>query len=108
MNEQKLSFVMRELGHDSWAKGNTQLAAAVRMYSGQPLTKELYPMIAKASGGGNGATVERRMRYAVGQAWERAPVEVRNAYFGTTIGSGRRAPTLGQYIARLREIADED
>lgn len=107
MNEQKLSFVMRELGHDSWGKGNAQLAAAVRMYSGQPLTKELYPMIGKASGC-RGDAVERRMRYAVDRAWGRAPVQVRNTYFGTTIGSGRRAPALGHYIARLREIADED
>lgn len=107
MNEQKLDNLLLELGHDDFNRGTQQLRIAVRLYDGQPLTKELYPAIAKAAGT-SAARVERNIRHSIGKAWQRCPIEVQYRMFGNTVNPNTGRPTVGEYVARLAKLCHED
>jgi two-component system response regulator (stage 0 sporulation protein A) len=107
MNEKKLNETMLQLGHDDRTSGTAALRAAVRMYEGQPLTKELYPAIARATGS-TAARIERNIRTAIDKAWLRADPVVQRQIFGRSYDLRRGKPTSGEYIARLAALIRED
>ena len=107
INEEKLDNLLLELGHDDFNQGTKQLRIAVRLYEGQPLTKELYPTIAKATGS-TAARVERNMRHSIDKAWSRGNPAAQQKWFGYSIDPNTGKPRAGEYIARLARICRED
>lgn len=106
INEEKMDEILLELGHDDFNRGTAYLRSAVRMYEGQPLTKELYPAIAKAHGS-TGARVERCIRHSIEKAWSRGDEAARLRYFGFSIDPNTGKPRAGEYIARMAKLCRE-
>ena len=107
INEEKLDNLLLELGHDDYSSGTKQLRIAVRLYEGQPLTKELYPALARAANS-SPARIERNMRYAIEKAWSRCPYDTQFKFFGNSIDPRTGKPRVGEYIARLSRICREN
>lgn len=107
INEEKLDNVLLELGHDDYNSGTAQIRAAVRMYEGQRLTKELYPALAKACGS-TASRIERNMRHSIEKAWSRGSEEAQTKYFGFSVDPDSGKPTVGEYVARLARICREN
>lgn len=103
IDEQKMDEILLELGHDDFNQGTKQLRAAVRLYEGQPLTKELYPAIAKLYGS-TPARIERNMRHSIEKAWARGSTEAQYKYFGNSIDPRSGKPTVGEYVARMARL----
>ena len=107
INEQKLDAILLELGHDDFSRGTAYLRQAVKMYEpGMPMTKDLYPGVAKAVGS-TGARVERCMRHSIEKAWLRNNLQGQLKYFGWSVDPDRGRPTVGEYVARLAKICQE-
>lgn len=107
INEAKMDDILLELGHDDFNQGTKQLRIAVRLYEGQPLTKELYPAIAKATNS-TPARVERCIRHSIEKAWSRGNPAAQHKWFGYSIDPNTGKPRAGEYIARLARICHEN
>ena len=62
------------------------------------VTKELYPMIAKAYNT-TPSRVERAIRHAIEVAWNRGKLETIDSLFGYTVHNGKGKPTNSEFIA---------
>ncbi len=100
IDEGKLDEMLLRLGHDDFNRGTAQLRIAVRLYEGQPLTKDLYPGIAKVARS-TPARIERNMRHSIEKAWSRCPYDERLRFFGNSVNPETGRPTVGEYVARL-------
>lgn len=108
VNEEKMDNVLLELGHDDFNRGTAYLREAIKIYEpGRPLTKEIYPAIAKQRHS-TAARVERCMRHSIEKAWQRGSVEAQHKYFGFSINPETGKPQVGEYIARLARVCHED
>lgn len=107
INEEKMDNVLLELGHDDFNRGTEMLRIAVRLYEGQPLTKELYPAIAKLKDS-TPARVERCMRHSIEKAWSRGNPDAQMKWFGYSIDPNSGKPCVGEYIARMARICREN
>ena len=108
INEQKLDAILLELGHDDFSRGTAYLRQAVKMYEpGMTMTKDLYPGVAKAVGS-TASRVERCMRHSIEKAWLRNNLQGQLKYFGWSVDPDRGRPTIGEYVARLAKICQED
>ncbi len=106
INEEKMDELLLTLGHDDYNRGTAQLRIAVRLYEGQPLTKELYPAIAKVAGT-TPARIERNIRHSIEKAWDRCPYDERLRFFGNSVNPNTGRPTVGQYVARMARLCRE-
>lgn len=107
-NAQKLDAIMLELGHDDRVIGGGLIREAALIYErGMSLTKDLYPGLAKAHGTTPSA-VERNMRHAMEKAWSRADYPAQQRLFGSSTNPASGRPTVGEYVARLARVIDED
>lgn len=106
INEEKMDNVLLELGHDDYNRGTKYLRAAVRLYEGQPLTKEIYPAIAKQYGS-TAARVERCIRHSIEKAWNRGDSGAQLRYFGHSVDPSTGKPRAGEYIARMARMCRE-
>lgn len=107
INEEKMDDILLELGHDDFNQGTALLRRAVRAYEpGMPLTKELYPALARAAGS-TPARVERNIRHSIEKAWGRNDFHTQLKYFGWSVDPERGKPTVGEYVARLHKLCRE-
>lgn len=107
INEEKLDNLLLELGHDDFNRGTAYIRAAVRIYEGQPLTKELYPAIARTAESTPGR-IERCMRHSIDKAWSRGDSKAQLRCFGYSVNPDTGHPTVGEYISRLRRLVHEN
>ena len=103
-----LDEILLDLGHRENLNGTEFIRHAVAIYKpGMAITKELYPAIAKAAGS-TPQRVERSMRHSIETAWTRGDYMTQERYFGYSVDPERGKPTVGEYVARLARICNEN
>lgn len=104
INVEKVDEMLLELGYPEHLTGTEALRTALLMYRpGMSITKELYPAIARAIDS-TPARVERAIRHATENAWDRQGYGTSLKYFGNTISPEKGRPTNIELIARLERI----
>lgn len=108
VNTDKLEKIMIELGHSERHSGTGLIRLGIAIYRpGIGITKELYPAIAKAAGS-TPSRVERAMRHSIATAWSRGSLDTQLRIFGHSINPKTGVPTVGEYLARLHRVCDEN
>lgn len=109
LNIALLDKTMFWMGFQEHLIGTDMLRYAVEHWRrDMALTKELYPMIAKAFVS-TPQRVERAMRHAMQVAFVLGDSDTIRDCFGNTIGVGKMAPTIGEFVARMAKVcADAD
>lgn len=105
--EQLVTNIFHELGMPAHIKGYEYLRYAVlRVIENRNLlhsvTKELYPMTAKAFGS-KASRVERAIRPAIEVAWTRGDADNISKLFGCTVLSSRGKPTNSEFLAMIAD-----
>lgn len=108
VNSEKLEQIMIELGHSERLSGTRMIRLGVAIYRpGIGITKELYPAIAEAAGS-TPSRAERAMRHSIATAWSRGCLDTQQRIFGHSINPNTGVPTVGEYLARLHRVCDEN
>ena len=97
----EIDGLLTELAVPYHLKGFPYLVEGVKICSERgllPMTKELYPQIAKKFGT-TPSRVERAMRHAIEVAFDRAPIETIQSYFGQSVNPLKGKPTNREFIA---------
>ncbi|MCD8118662.1 MAG: sporulation initiation factor Spo0A C-terminal domain-containing protein [Lachnospiraceae bacterium] len=107
MRERLLADYLHSLGIPAHLKGYEYLKRGVEIAMNDPsalcaITKELYPDIARSCGSSS-VCVERAIRHAIENAWNRGNLLLRNDLFGTADGNITGRPTNGEFIAMVAE-----
>ncbi len=105
--EQLVTKIFHELGMPAHIKGYEYLRYAIlRVLENRELlhsvTKELYPMTAKAFGS-KPSRVERAIRHAIEVAWTRGDADNIAKLFGCTVLSSRGKPTNSEFLAMIAD-----
>lgn len=105
--EQLVTNIFHELGMPAHIKGYEYLRYAVlRVIENRELlhsvTKELYPMTAKAFNS-KPSRVERAIRHAIEVAWSRGDADNISKLFGCTVLSSRGKPTNSEFLAMIAD-----
>ncbi len=105
--EQRVTNIFHKLGMPAHIKGYEYLRFAIlRVLENKSLlhsvTKELYPMTAKAFGS-KPSRVERAIRHAIEVAWTRGDPENIAEFFGCTVLSSRGKPTNSEFLAMISD-----
>lgn len=105
--EQLVTNIFHELGMPAHIKGYEYLRYAVlRVIENRNLlhsvTKELYPMTAKAFNS-KPSRVERAIRHAIEVAWSRGDADNIAKLFGCTVLSSRGKPTNSEFLAMIAD-----
>lgn len=105
--EQLVTNIFHELGMPAHIKGYEYLRYAVlRVIENRSLlhsvTKELYPMTAKAFNS-KPSRVERAIRHAIEVAWSRGDADNIAKLFGCTVLSSRGKPTNSEFLAMIAD-----
>lgn len=105
--EQLVTSIFHELGMPAHIKGYEYLRYAVlRVIENRSLlhsvTKELYPMTAKAFNS-KPSRVERAIRHAIEVAWSRGDADNIAKLFGCTVLSSRGKPTNSEFLAMIAD-----
>ena len=105
--EQLVTNIFHELGMPAHIKGYEYLRYAIlRVIENRNLlhsvTKELYPMTAKAFGS-KPSRVERAIRHAIEVAWTRGDADNIAKLFGCTVLSSRGKPTNSEFLAMIAD-----
>lgn len=105
--EQLVTNIFHELGMPAHIKGYEYLRYAIlRVIENRNLlhsvTKELYPMTAKAFGS-KPSRVERAIRHAIEVAWTRGDADNIARLFGCTVLSSRGKPTNSEFLAMIAD-----
>ena len=105
--EQLVTNIFHELGMPAHIKGYEYLRFAVlRVIENRSLlhsvTKELYPMTAKAFSS-KPSRVERAIRHAIEVAWSRGDADNIAKLFGCTVLSSRGKPTNSEFLAMIAD-----
>lgn len=103
-----VTAMLREIGMPASLKGYPYVRDAVLLAMQDAsllhaVTKVLYPSIAKRHRT-TASCVERSIRHAIEEAWNRGDPEKLHAYFGSQIGSTKRKPTNGEFIAAITDL----
>lgn len=108
INEKKVDEMLLELGYPEHLTGTQMLRDAVRYYRpGMSITKELYPALAAAANSTPGR-IERAIRHATENAWDRQGYGTALKYFGNSISPEKGRPTNIELIARLERLCREN
>lgn len=105
--EVTVSEILHRLGVGANLKGYQFLRTAIVMaildesILGR-ITKELYPSVAKRHST-TASRVERSMRHAIENAWDRGDIEALEHYFGYIVRSQRGKPTNSEFIAVISD-----
>ena len=67
------------------------------------VTKALYPGVAKRYGT-TSSRVERSIRHAIEEAWDRGDPDILQKYFSYTVSSTKGKPTNGEFIAAIVDM----
>lgn len=101
INMQELNNKMLWMGFRDNLQGTAMLREAVQLWElGMPITKELYPMIAKKFGS-TPSRVERCMRHAIESAWDRGDLRTIDSVFCGTVSARRGLPTVSEFVSRM-------
>lgn len=105
--EQLVTNIFHELGMPAHIKGYEYLRYAIlRVIENRNLlhsvTKELYPMTAKAFNS-KPSRVERAIRHAIEVAWTRGDADNISKLFGCTVLSSRGKPTNSEFLAMIAD-----
>ena len=105
--EQLVTSIFHELGMPAHIKGYEYLRYAIlRVIENRNLlhsvTKELYPMTAKAFNS-KPSRVERAIRHAIEVAWTRGDADNISKLFGCTVLSSRGKPTNSEFLAMIAD-----
>ena len=100
--------ILVELGVPENIKGHSRLVAAICIAIRNPdslnaITKELYPAVAKEFQD-TPSRVERAIRHAIENAWDRCDYDVLRHYFGNTVSPTKGKPTNSEFIARISNM----
>lgn len=109
--EQRIRLHLHILSFQPHRDGYTQLCKGLPLLCqepNQPLSKQLYPAIAKATGCSDGRSVEHSIREAICAAWENRDDTVWNRYFPPNAEGTRRCPSNKQFLLRLVETILEE
>lgn len=101
--ERSVADVLKHIGISTNVKGYAYLSSAVISVMEKPemighVTKLLYPKVAHMHHT-TAATVERMIRHAIDEAWQRGDTEVLGEYFGYTVSRSRGRPTNSEFIS---------
>jgi two-component system response regulator (stage 0 sporulation protein A) len=110
LNERKLDEIMIELGFPENLRGTDYLRRAAAEWlrdPGQSLTKDLYPGIAAAVGA-ESMQVERCMRHAIERAWQQGNPDMQRRIFGWTYSAQMGRPRVGEFVARIARVCNEN
>ncbi|MBQ8238604.1 MAG: hypothetical protein IJZ39_10705 [Oscillospiraceae bacterium] len=100
--QEQTKSMLRELSFGAYHDGYVQLCIGIPRYAQdtiQGMCKELYPYIADELGHGNWHSVERSIRFAIMDAWERRDSEIWETYFPNL----QKPPTNKVFIATLAD-----
>jgi len=105
--ETVVTEVIHEIGVPAHIKGYQYLRHAITMVVEDmdllsPVTKELYPAIAKKNNT-TPSRVERAIRHAIEVAWNRGKIETLNNLFGYTVHNDKGKPTNSEFIAIIAD-----
>ena len=101
----QVSNMLLSLGVPTKLRGYGYLREAVLLMAKRPaqsITKELYPAVA-ASCGATAAQIERSIRSAVKNSWQRQEDTTWKTYFPTGDAGNRRSPTNSELITCLAD-----
>lgn len=101
----KVKRAMLELGVPDNIKGHRYLAYSLELVINDPeyieqVTSILYPKIAEKFNT-TPSRVERAIRHAIENTWDRILPETCDKYFGGTISPFKGKPTNSEFIARM-------
>ena len=107
LNEIIISKILREIGVSCNLLGYDYIKASIIIGLDEPnafrmITKELYPRIAKQFGS-TSSRVERGIRHAVENAWDRGNLEILHNIFGYSTSSEKGKPTNSEFLATVVE-----
>lgn len=98
--------ILLELGFAMHLNGCTYLQAALPMYADDPslqMKKELYESIAAMFHASDYRAVERSIRSAIHDAWERRDARIWEKYFPGNTVTKETGPSNKQFISRIAE-----
>ena len=103
---EKVSAVLHETGIMPNTKGYKYLKKAILLTADDPailssITKRLYPAVAEAFGT-SAACVERSMRYAIQNTWDRGRFRETDLFFNNS--KNRQKPTNAEFIATIADL----
>lgn len=103
----RITDVMHMLGVPAHIQGYRYIREAITMLVNDmsmvnDITKVLYPKVAETFQT-TPSRVERAMRHAIEVAWDRADLEVLQAWFGYTISITKGKPTNSEFIALVAD-----
>lgn len=104
--ELAIGKILHQIGFSAKLKGYTYLREAIMMVIDNPsiinrVTTVLYPTIAQ-NHKCDAASVERAMRYAIKEAWDKGNISTFKTYFGYAIKNPKR-PTNSEFIALIAD-----
>lgn len=105
--EGRITAILHEIGVPAHLRGYHYLRQAILMAVRDPgaasaFTKILYPAVGKHFGS-TGEQVERSIRTAIEQAWQRGDTDAQQRYFGSTLSAARGKPTSSELISQLSD-----
>lgn len=105
--EEKISKIFINVGIPPHIKGYSFLREGVKMAVEDPdiinsITKRLYPMIGKRYST-TASKVERAIRHAIEDAWNRGRIDNINSLLGVRAYVGAEKPTNGEFIALVAD-----
>ena len=103
-----VTSTLREIGMPASLKGYPYVREAILLAMQDPsllhaVTKVLSPSVAKRHRT-TASCVERSIRHAIEEAWNRGDPETLHIYFGSRIDSSMRKPTNGEFIAAITDL----
>lgn len=106
-NEIIISKILREIGVSCNLIGYDYIKASIIIGLNEPnafrlITKELYPRVAKQFGS-TPCRVERGIRHAIENAWDRGNLEIMHNIFGYSTSSEKGKPTNSEFLATVVE-----
>lgn len=103
-----VTSMLREIGMPASLKGYPYVREAILLAMQDrsllhAVTKVLYPSVAKRHRT-TASCVERSIRHAIEEAWNRGDPETLQTYFGSQVDSAKRKPTNGEFIAVITDL----
>lgn len=106
--ENEVRNLLSELGMPENIKGHRYTVKAVMLVLEDEdildyITKALYPMVGEVFGTTD-KRVERAIRHAVENTWDRGDIDILDKYFGNSVSINKGKPTNSEFIARIANI----
>lgn len=105
--DERITDIMRQIGFPAHIKGYKYVRYAVRLAVSDmaimdSVTKELYPAVADLYDT-TPSRVERAIRHAIENAWDRGDPEVISNYFGYSVHMRKGKPTNSEFISLIAD-----